>query len=99
MTSASKKSKLEETEENHKTGNSKEYEKECYFGRKCSLGVHGLDYKLHCMACNIDLRHATFLQKNKKTKQNMAMFILQYISFFNLSDHMSQYIRQKFKAT
>lgn len=99
MTSASKKSKLEETEENRKTGNSKEYEKECHFERKCSLGVHVSDYKLHCMACNIDLRHAAFLQKNKKNKRNMAMFILQYISFFNLSDHVSQYIRQKFKAT
>ena len=54
MASAEKKSELQETEEKRKTWYS-EYEKEYDFVRKCSSSVRDSDYKLHCMACNIDL--------------------------------------------
>ena len=51
-----------------------------------------------------------FFQKSKETNKEtihpsieaevkMAMFIIQHNAFFNLSDHMSQFIRQEFKGS
>ena len=51
-----------------------------------------------------------FFQKSKETNEEtihpsieaevkITMFIIQHSTFFNLSNHMSQYIRQEFKGS